>query len=146
MGAKIEPTWHRGMYGCPQDMYGASVVLPMISELEHVRRLHEVATERTVALAAVIEQARTHLRVIEGADTDILHGRPVMDAAEEKSLSLRLLGELFASADTDAALREVRAAAFDEAAGYFGENQMTREGDVKEWLTNKATAIREGRA
>jgi len=47
--------------------------------------------------------------------------------------------------DTDAALREIRAAAFEEAAGYFGENQMTREGDVKEWLRNKAAAIREGR-
>ena len=42
--------------------------------------------------------------------------------------------------------REVRTAAFEEAAGYFGENQMTREGDVKEWLRNKAAAIREGRA
>ncbi len=84
MGARIEPTWHRGMYGCPQDMYGASVVLPLVSELEQVRRLHEVATERTVALAAVIEQARdedlawsaTEIRaILASADTSVLADR-----------------------------------------------------------------------
>ena len=73
------------------------------------REMLEVAKAENVKLAAVIEQAKAHLRVVEGADVDILHGRPVMDAAEERALALRLLGDALDSADAGAALVEWQA-------------------------------------
>ena len=42
----IEPTWYKGMYGCRQDMYGASVVVPLIAKLE---------ADRDAALVSLIE-------------------------------------------------------------------------------------------
>ena len=34
--AEIRPTWHRGMYGCQQDMYDAATVLPLTAALRAV--------------------------------------------------------------------------------------------------------------
>jgi hypothetical protein len=47
-------------------------------------------------------------------------------------------------ADHDARVRvEARQEALNEAAEQFGENQTTREGDVKEWLRARAVGVRE---
>jgi len=43
------------------------------------------------ALQARIDAAFGLLKLIEGADVDILNGRPVMDAEEEKAIGLRKL-------------------------------------------------------
>lgn len=70
-------------------------------ELRVLRRLHEVATERTVGLAAVIEQAKATIGPVPHLDQTI----PQVEQ----------IRTVLASADTDAALREVRAKAWDEA-------------------------------
>jgi len=40
----LRPTWHAGMYGAPQDMYGASVVLPLVAKLKAATTLQVVTT------------------------------------------------------------------------------------------------------
>ena len=74
----------------------ATVATKLPSELEQLRRLHEVATERTVQLAAVIEQAR---KII---------------AAPRPNTTVGTIDDALAGADTGAALSEVRANAWDE--------------------------------
>jgi hypothetical protein len=39
------------------------------------------------------------------------------------------------------AFREGQINALQQAAAYFGENQMAHEGDVKEWLNNRALEL-----
>lgn len=92
---KLMPTWHRGMYGCPQDMYGASVVLPLIAALE-------AECDR---LAAVIEDLRVMLA------GHILHnpGIPFWEGIKR----------VLADADTGAALREHDEHLYALIAGQF---------------------------
>lgn len=65
----------------------------------------ERAVKENVALFSVYDELRTdnhrirmklrsHRAVIRGAQNDILHGRPEMDALEEIALSERLMDEL----------------------------------------------------
>jgi len=49
-----------------------------------MRELHHFETEQAML------EALSHLRVAEGADFDVLNGRPVMDAVEERSASIRM--------------------------------------------------------
>lgn len=49
-----------------------------------MRELHHFETEQAMV------EALNHLRVAEGADRDILNGRKVMDATEERTSSIRM--------------------------------------------------------
>ncbi|MGH3703015.1 MAG: hypothetical protein ACRDT9_00160 [Agromyces sp.] len=110
----------------------------LIAERDSLRRLHEVATERTVQLAAVIEQVKAALRLAprhwnEACGWDV--------AAIDVQTGIDLL----ASADTDAALREVRAKA--AAAGWDAAVAAMRyeDGSPVE-ITVNTNPYREGRA
>lgn len=81
----------------------------------------------TLQLAAVIEKAKGHIRVIEGAEIDIVQGRPVMDAAEEKAMALRLLGELVTHADAAAVLAERDAEKWDEGRRAWARYELALE-------------------
>lgn len=82
------------------------------AELEHLREvaeLHEIATERTVQLAAVIEKAKAEQSVTIGetGDPDLL----VFLAKRAENVS-----NILASVDTAAVLRERDAEKWDEGA------------------------------
>lgn len=49
-----------------------------------MRELHHFETEKAMV------EALNHLRVAVGADFDILNGRKVMDATEERAASIRM--------------------------------------------------------
>lgn len=53
-----------------------------------LRELHHFETEKALV------EALAHLHVAEGADRDILNGRKVMDATEERSASIRMAIEV----------------------------------------------------
>lgn len=53
-----------------------------------MRELHHFETEQAMV------EALNHLRVAEAADFDILNGRKVMDATEERSASIRMAIEV----------------------------------------------------
>lgn len=59
-----------------------------------MRELHHFETEQAMGIAL------THLRVAEGDDRDILNGRPVMDAVEERSMSIRMAIDVLERATT----------------------------------------------
>jgi hypothetical protein len=48
------------------------------------RELHHFETEKAMV------EALAHLRIAEGADFDILNGRNVIDAAEERAAAIRM--------------------------------------------------------
>ena len=50
---------------------------------------------------AALYEALRHLRVVEGAEFDILNGRNVMDATEERSASIRMAIEALERVTTD---------------------------------------------
>lgn len=85
-------------------------------------RLHEIATERTVQLSAVIEKAQDTLRW--SADKEDWPGWNVLECLT------RILG----TADTDAALREVRAKAWGEGFDRaYGAARNWGHTDMWEW-------------
>lgn len=94
----------------------------MVRERDSLARLHEVATERTVQLAAVIEKAKAQV--------------PIGTAGAYDTLS---------SVDTDAALREVRAKALEDAARAIRQWDHLFGPDAFEWLISRALEEREGR-
>lgn len=97
----------------------AKELVKAVSEMAGLSRLHEVATERTVQLAAVIAEAEFRTRDWLGSDFEddmvALADRAEIQAAIE-IVQGHILAAL-AAADTDAVLREVRAKAWDE--GYL---------------------------
>lgn len=78
----------------------------MMDELTRLRRLHEIATQRTVDLAAVIEQAKAGLLRVWNVI--------VLDDQLPEPPGLREVAALLEAADTDDALRDVRAKAWWE--------------------------------
>jgi hypothetical protein len=80
----------------------------MTDDYARLSRLHEVATERTVQLAAIIEKATNRWwKSAEMGD----NGMYFYNSPEEV---LDDLWVILGSVDTDAVLREVRAKAWDE--------------------------------
>lgn len=69
---------------------------------------------------------------------DALAEWPADDSAEEHAV--RVAAALTAAGFGSVA--EAKAGALEESADVFGENQTIREGDVKEWLRARATAVR----
>lgn len=48
---------------------------------------------------SALDKIRSHMRVIRGAQYDILHGRPAMDSEDEISASLRGIEEVLHDAE-----------------------------------------------
>ena len=95
----------------------------------------DAAREESARLAAVIEAIRS---CVDGAVLqDGQDGTPV----DQVTIPATALDRILDSSPA-AVLAEVKAQALEEASESFGENQMTREGDVKEWLLNRAQGIR----
>ena len=100
-------------------------------ELEQLRRLHEVATERNVALSAVIEKARAWV----SDPYDGVH-QGVVDFA-------RLEFDILGPTNTDAALREVRLAERERCAEIA---EQLGGGIASAGITGYAHGVRETRA
>lgn len=58
------------------------------------RELHHFEAEKAMT------EALSHLRVAEGADRDILNGRKVMDATEERDAAIRMAIAVLEAATT----------------------------------------------
>jgi len=73
MSATPRPTWYAGEYGCRQDMYAASVALPIFNQ-------HDAL----VAKVAAAEAARLLLSdAIRKYAAGVEHQRSVMEAAKK---------------------------------------------------------------
>jgi hypothetical protein len=75
----LRPTWHAGMYGAPQDMYGASVVLPLVAKLKQITAERDAAlAEVTAEGAGAIGRARLlgFLRAVIDEDPSFTDGGP----------------------------------------------------------------------
>lgn len=94
-------------------------------------RLHEVATERTVQLAAIIEKAFAIL------DQNTVTGGGAWVMARDAHAVL-------ASVDTDAVLREVRAKAWDEGALWAAVECAAIVDESEPWLAPGDNPYREG--
>ena len=103
----------------------------VIAEHDQLARLHEVATERTVALAAVIEQARA---LVMNTDGDYLDGEDFQGLAGG-------IQAVIVPADTDAALRERDAEKWDEG---FDKCAHWWEIHHFQQVRNEANPYREG--
>jgi len=51
MSATPRPTWYEGEYGCPEDMYAASVALPIFRE-------HDALVAKVAAYEAFVAEVR----------------------------------------------------------------------------------------
>jgi hypothetical protein len=101
-------------------------------------RLHEVATERTVQLAAIIEKAIARWwRSAEMGD----NGMYFYNSPEEV---LDDLWVILDSVDTDAVLREVRAKAWDEGALWAAVECAAIVDESEPWLAPGDNPYREG--
>lgn len=115
----------RLLMGSAFDRWLAAHDADIRAERDSLARLHEVATERTVQLAAVIEEALALLPTQPWRTHDIGDAYMV-DNVDEARAMLR-------TADTSSALREVRAEEWDEGwdacANWWGINHHGRVRD-----------------
>ena len=66
---ELRPTWPRGMYGAPQDMYGVSIVLPLVAKLERVTAERDAARAVIAAYKAAGEDVKQACPECEGEGT-----------------------------------------------------------------------------
>lgn len=98
---------------------------------------------------AEVADLTAQLQAAQATIAEIRKWRQQWGKDTRRAMALSALGDILSRVDTsayDAAIRAARVKELWDVAANFGLNQVIIEGDVKEWLLNRAASIEQTEA